>query len=93
MKKPQYNPLISSVTNFKRGIEIGREEARKVIISAYRVLQNNKWMLSQNRSKNDRKMLLRDISQREDELGLIYSELFNCSYNKAIEELKSQDKQ
>jgi len=27
---PQYNPLISSVANFKRGIEIGREEGKSL---------------------------------------------------------------
>ena len=75
------------------GIEQGYAKAlddvEKKLIHAYSVLENNRRHFKFEKKK-DQERITRDLDQREDEIGLIYAEIKDISYNQAIEELKEK---
>ena len=66
-------------------VEAIEKDNKKIIVDAWSILEH---IGVDMRPKKIKEVMKRDIEQRKDELGLIYSAMFNMSYNDSIKEIK-----
>lgn len=78
---------------YEKGTRETAEAHKKCLYHAWEILENNRIHLVSRNPKFSSSVTDRDIDQRKDELGLIYSCMFDCSFNDAIKYLASHSPQ